>query len=207
MIAQLSGLLQQKQLPQVLIDVHGVGYEVLVSMTTGCGLPELGEAVSLWTQLIVREDAHTLYGFMSQSERTLFRELIRVNGVGPKVALAILSGMDPAQLLQALTEGDTKRLTSIPGIGNKTAERLLLDLRDRLAHPDLTAIMVSHTTPAKTGREKTALPLNQQEAVNALISLGYKPQEALIAIQRIDVPEALTTEALIRQALKQLLRY
>lgn len=206
MIAQLSGELTQKQLPHVLINVQGVGYEVLVSMTTGYDLPDIGMPICLWTHLIVREDAHTLYGFTTQSERTLFRELIRVNGVGPKVALGILSGMNSAELLQALTDGDAKRLTSIPGIGAKTAERLLLDLRGRLNHPDLTAIMV--TTPKQTHtREKSHLPLAQQEAANALVNLGYKPAEAVAAIQRIDDVASYNTEEVIRQALKQLLRH
>jgi len=206
MIAQLSGQLAQKQLPQVLIDVQGVGYEVSVSMTTGCALPELGQKVSLWTQLIVREDAHTLYGFATQSERTLFRELIRVNGVGPKVALGILSGMDSVELLQALADGDAKQLTKIPGIGTKTAERLVLDLRGRLNHPDLTGLML--TTPKQNhNRDKVNLPLTQQEAVNALVNLGYKPAEAVAAIQRIDDIQQHNTEAIIRLALKQLLRH
>lgn len=206
MISQLSGILTQKQLPQVLINVHGVGYEVLVSMHTGYDLPALGESVTLWTHLIIREDAHTLYGFATQSERTLFRELIRVNGVGPKVALAILSGMNSAELLQALTDGDAKRLTSIPGIGAKTAERLLLDLRGRLNHPDLTAILV--TTPKSIQvRETRHMPLAHQEAMNALVNLGYKPNEAQAAIDRIDVLDTHDTEDVIRLALKQLLRH
>ncbi len=206
MIAQLSGELMQKQLPHILINVQGVGYEVLVSMTTGYDLPELGAMISLWTQFIVREDSHTLYGFATQSERTLFRELIRVNGVGPKVALSILSGMNSAELLQTLTEGDAKRLTGIPGIGAKTAERLLLDLRGRLNHPDLTALMVVSPKHIQV-RDKSHLPLAQQEAVNALISLGYKSAEATAAMSRIDDVAGHHTEDLIRLALKQLLRH
>lgn len=184
MIGRLSGRLSGKHPPQVLVDVGGVAYEVDVPMSTFYGLPATGEAVTLYTHLIVREDAHVLYGFATLEERSAFRQLIRISGVGARTALAVLSGMSVADLSQAVTLQDAARLTRIPGIGKKTAERLLLELKGRLADVAVAA----------EGKGNDVL--------NALIALGYSEKEALAATRGL-APGIPVAEG-IRTALKSL---
>jgi len=191
MIGRLAGILLIKQPPWLLIDVAGVGYEIQAPMTTCYRLPEVGQAIVLFTHLVVREDVHLLFGFSNTHERELFRELIKVNGIGPKVALAILSGMDGNTLLQCVMDNNATALVKIPGVGKKTAERLLIELRDKL--PAHAAAFAAPITPAE--------PSAYYDAVNALLTLGYKLTEAKQLVQAVTRPEA-TCEELIKLALQ-----
>lgn len=198
MISRLSGLLLAKTPPVVLVDVNGVGYDVFVPMTTLYQLAEPGEKVVLFTHLVVREDAQLLYGFASTRDRELFRTLIKVNGVGPKMALAIMSGMEAAELLQCVRSNNLKALSQIPGVGKKTAERLVIELRDKLAEWEDNATAVTGkpvTTPERVDAAG--------EAESALVALGYKPAEASRLVGKVvaNVPEA-SAEQVIRQALR-----
>lgn len=188
MIGRLSGRLLAKHPPQIVIDVQGVGYEIDVPMSTLYQLPASGAEVTLFTHLIVREDAHQLYGFATESERAVFRQLLRISGVGARTALAVLSGMSVADLQQAVTTQDSGRLTKIPGIGKKTAERLMLELRHRL---ELTGI-----APAGEAAE------SGNDIVNALLALGYNDREAAWALKQLPAGASVTEG--IRQALKLL---
>lgn len=190
MIGRLLGTLLEKHPPHILVDVHGVGYEVDVPMSTFYNLPAAGEQVALFTHFSVREDAQQLYGFGSAKEREVFRILIRITGVGPKLALALLSGMNVDELAQAVATQESGRLTKIPGIGKKTAERLLLELKGKLADA-LPVVASGHATVA-------------QDALNALTALGYSDKEALPALKQL--PDGLSLEESIRQALKLLAR-
>jgi len=172
MIGRLSGMLAAKNPPQILLDVHGVGYEVDVPMSTFYNLPALGEPVALLTHLVVREDAQLLYGFLSASERAAFRELLRIAGVGPRTALALLSGLSVNELAAAVARQDGSRLTKVPGIGKKTAERLLLELKGRLG-ADLG-------TAASTPADDTS-----SDIVQALIALGYSERDAVAALKAL----------------------
>ena len=194
MIGRLQGTILEKQPPTVLLDVQGVGYELEASMSTFYHLPECGEAITLHTHLVVREDAQLLYGFYSLSERGLFRNLIKISGVGPKLALTILSGMSAEDFSRCITEGDSKALTRLPGVGKKTAERLVIELKDRLDKDQSTGLSGTVTTI-----EKASNPVN--DAVSALISLGYKAQQASQMIRNLDV-EGKSTEDIIRAALQ-----
>lgn len=195
MIGLLRGRILHKQPPQLLLDVHGVGYEVDAPMTTFYSLPEVGEEVTLFTHLAVREDAHTLYGFSKPADRDLFRHLLKVNGVGARLALTILSGMEPVQFVQCIRQGDADTLVRLPGIGKKTAERLVMELRDRL-DKEPAATGVPSVDPA------VAVPLNPvEDAVSALVGLGYKPQEASRMVRGINAAD-LSPEEIIRQALQ-----
>ncbi|MDH5712176.1 MAG: Holliday junction branch migration protein RuvA [Gammaproteobacteria bacterium] len=196
MIGRLSGTLLEKKPPQLLVDVHGVGYELEAPMSTFYQLPATGEAVTLHTHMVVREDAQLLYAFYSQSERQLFRDLIRINGVGPKLALTILSGVTAEEFTRCVMENDAKALTALPGVGKKTAERLIVELRDRLAK-EVAAVLPNAAGVA--GLKTAASPVS--DAVSALISLGYKAQEASQMVRVLDT-EGLTTEAIIKAALK-----
>ena len=197
MIGYLRGVLREKQPPALVIEVQGVGYEIEAPMTTFYDLPAIGEPVTLFTHLAVREDAHTLYGFSKQSDRRLFRTLIRVNGVGARLALTILSGMEAGHFAACVQAGDTASLVRLPGIGKKTAERLLVEMRDRLADWDAAAGL-SEGTPAPA-RADVVNPV--EEAVSALIALGYKPQDASRMVRAVDSKD-LTTEDIIRGALQ-----
>jgi Holliday junction DNA helicase RuvA len=192
MIGFLRGMILRKQPPHLLIDVHGVGYEVEAPMSTFYNLPEAGVEITLFTHLVVREDAHVLFAFGNEAERRFFRSLIRVNGVGPKLALTILSGISVEGFVRCVQENDTAALTRLPGIGKKTAERLVVEMRDRL--DDAAA-------PGTTG--VAANP--RDEALGALVSLGYKPQEATHMLQAIK-ETGLSSEELIRRALQGALR-
>ncbi|HLZ97719.1 MAG TPA: Holliday junction branch migration protein RuvA [Steroidobacteraceae bacterium] len=196
MIGFLKGRLAVKQPPMLLVDVGGVGYELEAPMSTFYGLPATGESVSLFTHLVVREDAHILYGFGSEGERRLFRGLLKVSGVGPKIALGILSGASVEDFLRIVEAEDVAMLTRIPGIGRKTAERVIIEMRDSVQKLKLTAPGGAHAAAALG-----AAPSAQSEAFSALIALGYKPPEVTRLLKSADEPGLSTTE-MIRRALK-----
>lgn len=196
MIGFLRGRIVKKQPPGLILDVKGVGYELEASMNTFYQLPDSGEEVELLTHLAVREDAHTLYGFGSDDERNLFRALIKVNGVGAKMALAILSGINAAEFGQCIETGDAARLQRLPGVGKKTAQRLIVEMRDRL--DDWHSADLANQERARHPRD-AADPVN--EAVSALISLGYRPQEASRLVHAAATDD-MDSETLIRAALK-----
>lgn len=194
MIGRLRGELVRKAPPWLMLDVGGVGYELEAPMSTFYQLPELGQTVALYTHLQVREDAHTLYGFVNDSDRELFRSLLRISGVGAKMALAILSGMDAAAFRRCIQDSDTASLTRLPGIGRKTAERLVVEMRDRIdALPE-----TSQAGPAP-GRAAVEDPV--EDAVRALVALGYKPPEASRMVRQIETRER-SSEDIIRLALQ-----
>ena len=193
MIGRLCGILLHKEPPSLLLDVAGVGYELDAPLSTFYELPATGQSVTLYTHLVVRDDAHLLYGFVRDTQRQLFRHLLKVNGVGPRVALAILSSLTDQEFMQCLRHEDSARLIKIPGIGRKTAERLIIDMRDKV---DPTLLSSSATT-----RPAVVMADPVQEAISALLALGYKPPEASRAVQNIP-PEGLSSEEIIRQALK-----
>jgi Holliday junction DNA helicase RuvA len=192
MIGRLSGTLLSKSPPQVLIDVHGVGYEVDVPMSTLYDLPATGERVALLTHFVVREDAQLLYGFLTEGERAAFRALIRISGVGPRTALAVLSGMSVADLAQAVTLQESVRLVKVPGIGKKTAERLLLELKGKLGAE----------LPAGAGQP--AVTDHTPDILRALLSLGYSEREATVAARQLPADTGVSDG--IKQALKLLAR-
>ncbi len=189
MIGRISGKLLAKHPPQIVVDVQGVGYEIDVPMSTLYQLPATGGEVTLLTHLIVREDAHQLYGFATEPERNVFRQLLKISGVGARTALAVLSGMSVPDLHRAVSEQDSGRLTKVPGIGKKTAERLLLELRDKL---ELAAVVTPATEAASAGND----------IVNALLALGYNEREAAWAVKQLSSGTNVTEG--IRQALKLL---
>jgi Holliday junction DNA helicase RuvA len=193
MIGRLRGTLVRKEPPALLVDVGGVGYELEAPMTTFYDLPAVGDTVLLHTHLVVREDAHLLYGFGRESQRRQFRELLKVNGIGPRVALAVLSGLTEDQLVRCIAAEDVARLIQVPGIGRKTAERLIVELRDKLLSETSAAPAISSAAPVE--RDSVG------EAVSALIALGYKPQEASRAVRGAP-NRGLSTEEIIRQALR-----
>ena len=197
MIGYLCGVLRDKQPPGLLIDVQGVGYEVQAPMTTFYDLPSVGEQITLYTHLAVREDAHTLYGFSKVSDRSLFRTLIKVNGVGAKMALTILSGMPASHFVLCVQAGDTASLVKLPGVGKKTAERLVVEMRDKLA--DWAPAGESSAGGAASPLPDVANPV--EEAVSALIALGYKAPEASRMVRVVDTA-SLSTEEIIRTALQ-----
>lgn len=192
MIGFLRGTIVEKQPPLLLIEVNGVGYEVFAAMSTFYHLPELNQPVTLLTHLTVREDAHLLYGFYQRQERDLFRALIKVNGVGPKLALSILSGITTQEFVQCVQDKDISRLVHIPGIGKKTAERLVIETRDALAH------WATEPAAATLSNEQRYI----QDAVSALTALGYKSNEAQRAIKQVQ-HQGRNSEELIRLALQK----
>ena len=195
MISRLTGILAAKRAPQVLIDCNGVGYEADVSMTTYYQLPEVGEQVSIWTHLVVRDDAHILIGFKAESERLLFRQLIRINGVGPKLALGILSGIDNQQFALCVANGDVAMLTRLPGVGKKTAERLIIEMRDKV-----DVLIGDSSLPPLAANAQSVV----SEAVEALQALGYRPADAEKMIKRAQQQDEAATSAslLIKNALR-----
>lgn len=194
MIGRLHGQVIERTLNLVLLDVGGVGYEVEISLNTAASLAETEGPVTLHTHLIVRDDAHQLFGFVSPVEREMFRALIKVNGVGPRMAVAILSGLKADEFAAAVRGNDVKTLTALPGVGKKTAERLIIEMRDKV---DSFADQVDVTV---------TMPVSViEDAESALVGLGYKPQEAALALSQIQAP-AEDVETLIRQALKQLMQ-
>ena len=190
MIGRLSGVLLERNPPQILVDANGIGYDVEVSMSTFYNLPATGERVTLFTHLLVREDAHLLYGFASESERKVFRQLLKISGVGARTALAVLSGLSIGELIEAVSAQETGRLVKIPGIGRKTAERLLLELKDKLGADLAPGAAAQRARPAVS------------DILNALASLGYSDKEAQAAVKLL--PEGLSVSDGIRQALKSL---
>ncbi|MDK2122523.1 Holliday junction branch migration protein RuvA [Parachitinimonas caeni] len=184
MISRLTGKLLEKQPPQIVLEVGGIGYEIDVPMSTFFILPNLGESVTLFTHLVIREDAHLLYGFASRSERDTFRELIKVSGIGPKIGLAVLSGMTVDELGMAIAEGNVAKLSRTPGIGKKTAERLVLELRGKLTTNGAAGIpsAASPQTPADS----------RDEIVHALLALGYNDKEAQAAVKPLPTDTTVT---------------
>ncbi len=198
MIGRLLGEIIEKQAPYLLLDVNGVGYELEAPMSTFYELPECGQSVMLHTHLMIRDDAHTLYAFKQLRDRSMFRNLLKVNGVGAKMALAILSGMDTNAFAQCIHHGDVDSLVRIPGVGKKTAERLILDMRDRL-DKDSTLQVASNSKNGHDVTDYVADPI--ADAVSALVSLGYKPNEASRMVGTVDA-NSQNSEDIIRQALK-----
>lgn len=202
MIGRLRGTLLEKTPGLVLIDASGVGYEVDIPYTTFFHLPEVGAPVTLHTHFAVREDAQSLFGFVARLDRDLFRLLIKVNGVGPRLALAILSGLEPARFVQCVESDDSAALVKIPGVGKKTAERLLIEMRDRIKQltglPDKAP--VSLPVAGSTSPETSAV----DEAEAALIALGYKPQEASRAVSKV-ADDGMSSQDIIRQALRSMI--
>ncbi|OCA52800.1 Holliday junction branch migration protein RuvA [Photorhabdus namnaonensis] len=202
MIGRLRGIVLEKQPPLVLLETNGVGYEVHMPMTCFYELPDAGQEAVLFTHFVVREDAQLLYGFNDKQERALFRELIKVNGVGPKLALAILSGMSAQQFVSAIEQEAIASLVKLPGVGKKTAERLVVEMKDRFKglNGDLFNQSSDINLPA-TAKQTTSDADSEAEAVAALVSLGYKPQEASRMISKVAKPGA-DCETLIREALR-----
>lgn len=194
MIGFLRGTLAAKQPPTLLVDVRGVGYEVDAPMSTFYGLPELGAEVLLYTHLVIREDVHSLFGFITEDDRALFRTLIKVNGVGARLALGILSGLSAEDFRRCVEYQDTARLVRLPGVGKKTAERLIIELRDRLPGPAAVTLPGSGHRPAPAASPR-------DDAASALIALGFKPQDAAALIRKVDT-EGKTSEEIIRLALQ-----
>ena len=200
MIGWIEGMLREKHPPHLRVDVSGVGYELEAPMTTFYTLPGLGESVKLYTHQVVREDAHHLYGFTARRDRDVFRMLLKVSGVGAKIGLAILSGMDANAFARCVYEGDTGSLSKLPGIGKKTAERLIIEMRDRLERADgAAAVPVPGAPPAPRGPDPVG------EAVSALVALGFKPQEASQRVRAVP-SEGLVCEEIVRLALQSLVK-
>jgi Holliday junction DNA helicase RuvA len=194
MIGRLRGVLAEKRPPHLMIEVQGVGYDLEASLSTFQALPEVGAEIVLYTHLSIREDAHTLYGFSALTERTLFRNLIKVSGIGAKLALLILSGMNAEAFARCIQDGDAVALTRLPGIGKKTAERLIVEMRDRIDGMDLST--------GFTPREVVAAAAsNEEDAISALVALGYQPRDAARMVNNLD-SEGLASEEIIRRALK-----
>ena len=196
MIGQIRGILIHKQPPYLLVDVSGIAYEVEAPMSTFYKLASVDQEVTLFTHLAIRDDAHLLFGFATFDERTLFRSLIKVNGVGAKMALVILSGMETDHFTHCVLEGDVNSLVRLPGVGKKTAERLIIEMRDRLKDEDAKGL----------AKQASGVTLNQlhdktDDAISALIALGYKPQEASRFVHAV-AQDDMKSEEIIRQALK-----
>ena len=197
MIGFIRGKLVSKSPPQLVVDVQGVGYEVEAPMTTFYDLPELGEELLLHTHLVVREDAHILFAFSTEPDRVMFRTLIKVNGVGPKLALTILSGQSAEEFHRCIHDNDVQALVRLPGVGKKTAERLIIEMRDRLPDSVVSSGSEQNETPDRASNNP------RQEAISALCSLGYKPQDASKMVQNIP-DEGKNCEDIIRLALQKI---
>lgn len=200
MIGRLRGTIVYKKPPELMLDVSGIGYELQASMTTFGELPEVDAETILFTHFVVREDAQTLYAFSSEAERSLFRLLLKVNGVGPKMALAIVSGMNVSEFQQCVQAGDVTGLTKLPGVGKKTAERLIIEMRDRLPKAEMGSDL-----PLTSGSGAISPAQIEDEAANALVALGYKPVQAsrMVAGKGQD---SKNVEDIIRAALKASLK-
>jgi Holliday junction DNA helicase RuvA len=205
MIGRLSGILVEKQAPEVVLDVNGVGYELQVPMTSFYEVPGLNQAAMLFTHFVVREDAQLLYGFITKQERALFRLLIKTNGVGPKLALTILSGMTASEFVSCVERDDIATLVKLPGVGKKTAERLVIEMRDKLkslleasAGSEREFMLQSNYTPA------APVDSAEEDAISALLSLGYKPAQASKSVSAA-FKEGMSSETLIKAALKSML--
>lgn len=198
MIGRISGALLASQPPVLLIDVGGIGYELVTPMSVFYDLPEIGRKITLVTHFLVKEDSHTLYGFSNEGQRQLFRNLLKISGIGAKLALTILSGIDTDELTLLVASGDAVALTRLPGIGKKTAERLIIELRDKLG-----AVPTRAGGPA--GAPPGAAPSAATEAIQALQSLGYKPRECHSMVQAV-ATEEMSAEIIIREALKSMVK-
>jgi Holliday junction DNA helicase RuvA len=200
MIGQLQGIILEKQPPQLLLEVNGVGYEIDASMNTFYHLPEVGQSIVLYTHFVVREDAQLLYGFHNKDERSLFRTLLKVNGVGPKLALTILSSIDPNEFIRCVMNNDTDSLVRLPGVGKKTAERLIIEMRDKVSNLHQAEPMRAALSPHDDNFSRNQ---TTQDAISALIALGYKPPAASRAVSKVDDGK-MTSEELIRQSLREM---
>lgn len=205
MIGRLNGILVEKHAPEIVIDVNGVGYELQVPLTSFYELPELNQPAMVYTHFVVREDAQLLYGFMTKQERALFRLLIKTNGVGPKLALTILSGMNAGEFVACVERDDIATLVKLPGVGKKTAERLIVEMRDKLRSlleasvgAEREFVLQSNYSPAPAAESA------EEDAISALISLGYKPAQASKAVSA-NFKLGMTSEVLIKAALKSML--
>jgi Holliday junction DNA helicase RuvA len=198
MIGLIRGIILAKQPPQLLLDVNGVGYEIDAPMSTFYHLPDVGQQATLYTHFVVREDAQHLYGFFELAERALFRTLLKVNGVGPRLALTVLSSMGPNEFVHCIINNDTSSLVRLPGVGKKTAERLIIEMRDKVTNLQETSSLPTITPLGNNNRNQTI-----QDAVSALIALGYKPQEASRAVSKVDANHT-SSEEIIRQALREM---
>lgn len=208
MIGRLKGELLEKHPPQLVLDVHGVGYEVDASMNTFYRLPNVGGTVTLYTHMVVREDAQLLYGFYERSERSLFRTLIKVNGVGPKLALTILSGISVDEFVQSVQHQDTASLVRLPGVGKKTAERLIIEMKDKLQDFQFSDAEEFTLTDDLGSAPQVTLTDHRGEAESALVALGYKPVQATKAVAQAEKALGLgsTSEDLIRASLKSMVQ-
>ncbi|WP_018690610.1 Holliday junction branch migration protein RuvA [Algicola sagamiensis] len=207
MIGKLKGTIEEKQAPDLLLDVGGVGYEIQLPMTSFYQLPEVGGQVEIYTHFVVREDAQSLYGFVARQDRQLFRELLKANGVGPKLALAILSGLTADQFVTLVQNGEANSLTKLPGIGKKTAERLIIELKDRLKNwsaPLLTPFTDAVPVDMVTESPLISVADPTEDAVSALMALGYKQTQAQQAVKKVG-QDGLSSEELIKLALKSML--
>lgn len=201
MISQIRGLILEKQPPQLIVEVSGIGYEIDAPMSTFYELGEVGSEVFLYTHFVVREDAHQLYGFYSSDDRLLFRTLLKVNGVGPRLALTILSGMASTEFVRCILNNDTLSLEKLPGVGKKTAQRLVIEMRDKLSNwANVGDAKKSSLIPQALNSRQQIL----QDAIAALVSLGYKHQEANRVVAKVD-EGTQTSETLIRQALREMM--
>jgi Holliday junction DNA helicase RuvA len=204
-IGRLRGILIEKQPPEILLEVGGVGYELHLPMTCFYELPILGDEVTLYTHFVVREDAQLLYGFTDKKTRALFRELLKANGVGPKLALAILSGLSASQFVLAVEREEIGTLIKLPGVGKKTAERLVVEMKDRLKGWSEGALFTPHTDAVTLQQANSEQPSSvEEEAISALLALGYKPQQASLAVGKVYKPD-MKVEAVIRDALRSML--
>lgn len=201
MIGRLQGILAARQAPDVLVEVNGIGYEVQVPMTCFYDLPEIGKPVTLWTHFVVREDAQLLFGFNTPDERALFRQLIKAQGVGPKLALAIMSGMSAQQFIQCVQHGDVTTLVKLPGVGKKTAERLVVEMRDRLK--DFTGGDTDTGLPGAMSGPVGGTGNARDEALSALVALGYKENQASQVLRKV-ATDTMSSEDMIRTALKSM---
>ncbi|WP_229602915.1 Holliday junction branch migration protein RuvA [Vibrio parahaemolyticus] len=204
MIGRLRGILLEKQPPEVLIEVNGIGYEVQMPMSCFYELPNIGEEAIIYTHFVVREDAQLLYGFNTVKERALFREVIKANGVGPKLGLGILSGMTASQFVSCVEREDVSTLVKLPGVGKKTAERLVVEMKDRLKGWGAGDLFTPFTDAAPTdSAAASSNSAEEEEAVSALLALGYKPTQASKVVSQIAKPD-MSSEQLIREALKSM---
>lgn len=200
MISQLRGIILEKQPPQMVLEVNGIGYEIDAPMSTFYRLPEIGKEFTLLTHFVVREDAQHLYGFATREEKNLFRILLKVNGVGPRLALTILSSIEPDEFVRSIMNKDTDSLVRLPGVGKKTAERLVIEMRDKVAAWQQAAPVALNLLESTDSSRKQTV----QDAVSALISLGYKPQDASRAVSKADDGN-VGSEDIIRRALKEMM--
>ncbi len=207
MIAHLQGIIVEKTPPNIVLDVNGLGYEIQLPMTSFYQLPEVNEKAILFIHFVVREDAHLLFGFIDRIERNLFRILIKANGVGPKLACTILSGMSAQQFVLAVMQEDITALVKMPGVGKKTAERLVVELKDKLSELETMPSMDMPVSQAiASGTDSPIVPVAsaKDEAISALLALGYKKAQAEKAVSKLNT-EDLSSEQLIREALKSML--